>query len=233
MEPEEALVERLRVQISPDLLGRALTHRSFAYENGRLPTNERLEFLGDAVLGLVVTDGLYRAHPDLPEGQLAKMRAAIVNATALADVARSIGLGEHLRLGRGELATGGRDKSSILADTMEAIIGAAYLSNDIDVASELVHRLFGPAMERAARLGAGLDWKTSLQELCAQRSLGTPSYIVIEDGPDHHKSFQAWVRVASRDYPAGFGSSKKSAEQLAAQAAWEAITEESESAGAT
>ena len=118
---------RDRVEIGDDILRRALTHRSFAYENGGLPTNERLEFLGDSVLGLVVTDTLFRAHPDLPEGQLAKLRAAVVNAKALAGIGRSLGLGEHLLLGKGEEATGGRDKSSIVADTVEAVIGAVYL----------------------------------------------------------------------------------------------------------
>lgn len=224
---------QLGIDIAPELLERALTHRSFAYENGRLPTNERLEFLGDAVLGLIVTDQLFRTHPDAAEGQLAKMRAATVNASALAGVAREIGLGDRLRLGRGELATGGRDKSSILADTMEAVLGAAYLSCGLDRTAELILLLFGPVMERAASLGAGLDWKTSLQELCASLSLGTASYIVIEHGPDHNKSFEAFVRVADRDFPAGLGSSKKAAEQLAAQAAWQSIRGEDDSAGAT
>src|SRR5580765_6247543 len=121
--PLSELEARLGYAIHPGLLGRALTHRSYAYENGGLPTNERLEFLGDSVLGLVVTDTLFRAHPDLPEGQLAKLRAAVVNMRALADVARTLGLGDHLFLGRGEESTGGRDKASILADTMEAVIG--------------------------------------------------------------------------------------------------------------
>lgn len=227
------LLDRLGVDISPALLERALTHRSFAYENGRLPTNERLEFLGDAVLGLVVTEHLFRVHPESPEGQLAKMRAAIVNAGALARVAREIDLGPQLRLGRGELTTGGRDKSSILADTMEAIIGAAFLSNGLAETGALIQRLFGAMIERAAHLGAGLDWKTSLQELCAAHSFGAPGYVVIEHGPDHNKSFEAFVRIADRDFPAGLGSSKKAAEQLAAQAAWHEIRGDAESAGAT
>src|ERR687884_2384152 len=126
--PSTVLLEQaFGVPLDPELLERALTHRSYAYENGGLPTNERLEFLGDSVLGLVVTDTLYRTHPDLPEGQLAKLRAAVVNSRALADVARGLGVGEHLRLGRGEELSGGRDKSSILADAVEALIGAVYL----------------------------------------------------------------------------------------------------------
>ncbi|MGV2386199.1 MAG UNVERIFIED_CONTAM: ribonuclease III, partial [Thermobifida fusca] len=155
--------ETVGVEIAPDILTRALTHRSYAYENGGLPTNERLEFLGDSVLGLVVTDTLYRTHPDLSEGQLAKLRAAVVNMRALADVARELGIGRYVRLGRGEEATGGRDKSSILADTLEALIGAVYLDRGLDEASALVHRLFDPLIARASGLGAGLDWKTSLQ----------------------------------------------------------------------
>jgi len=138
------LAARLEVDIAPGLLERAVTHRSYAYENGGLPTNERLEFLGDSVLGLVVTDTLYRTHPDLPEGQLAKLRAAVVNAKALAGIGRQLGLGEHLLLGRGEETTGGRDKSSIVADTVEAVIGAVYLDQGLDVATSLIHRLFDP-----------------------------------------------------------------------------------------
>ncbi len=152
----------------------AMTHRSYAYENGGIPTNERLEFLGDSVLGLVVTESLYRNYPDVSEGQLAKMRAAIVNARALADVARSLDLGAHLRLGKGEEITGGRDKSSILADTLEAVIGAVYLECGLATAEGLVRTLFDPLVARAATLGAGLDWKTSLQELTASLDLGAP-----------------------------------------------------------
>ncbi|HEX7267160.1 MAG TPA: ribonuclease III, partial [Streptosporangiaceae bacterium] len=163
--PVDALLRVLDAGLSPALLDRALTHRSFAYENGGLPTNERLEFLGDAVLGLVVTDALFREYPDLPEGHLAKLRAAVVNMRALADVARGLHLGDYVRLGRGEEGTGGRDKASILADTLEAVIGAVYIERGLDAADVLVHRLFDPVIARSARLGAGLDWKTSLQEL--------------------------------------------------------------------
>src|ERR671913_2613550 len=158
--PTVALEEAFGVPIEPDLLERALTHRSYAYENGGLPTNERLEFLGDSVLGLVVTETLYRTHPDLNEGRLAKLRAAVVNARALADVARTIGLGEHVKLGRGEEITGGRKKASILSDTVEAVIGAVYLSGGFEVAGELVHRLFHPLVAQGAGLGGGLGWKT-------------------------------------------------------------------------
>jgi ribonuclease-3 len=206
------------------LLERALTHRSFAYEHGGLPTNERLEFLGDAVLGLVVTDALFREYPDLPEGHLAKLRAAVVNMRALADVARGLHLGDYVRLGRGEEGTGGRDKASILADTLEAVIGAVYIDRGLDAADVLVHRLFDPVIARSARLGAGLDWKTSLQELTAASVLGVPEYHVDESGPDHQKSFRALVRVGGRVYGSGTGRSKKEAEQHAAEAAWSAIS---------
>ena len=155
-----------------ELLERALTHRSFAYENGGLPTNERLEFLGDSVLGLIVTDTLFREYPDLPEGQLAKLRAAVVNMRALAGVARGLQLGSYVRLGKGEEGTGGRDKASILADTLEAVLGAVYLDCGLSEADALVHRLFDPVIARSARLGAGLDWKTSLQELTAAETAG-------------------------------------------------------------
>ena len=202
------------------LLERALTHRSFAYENGGLPNNERLEFLGDSVLGVVVTETLYRAHPELTEGRLAKLRAAVVNARALAEVARTIGLGEHVKLGRGEEITGGRKKASILSDTVEAVIGAVYLSGGFEVAGEVVHRLFDPLMAQAAGLGAGLDWKTSLQELCAEHTLGVPEYVIEDDGPDHAKTFTAQVRVNETMYGRGEGRSKKEAEQQAAETAY-------------
>ncbi len=223
-EPDPAeLLAAIGVPLGPELLDRALTHRSYAYENGGLPTNERLEFLGDSVLGLVVTDTLFREHPDLPEGQLAKLRAAVVNMRALAGVARGLDLGRHIRLGRGEEGTGGRDKSSILADTLEAIIGAVYLDCGLRDASTLVHCLFDPVIARSARLGAGLDWKTSLQELTAAEMLGVPEYQVTESGPDHQKSFRAVVRVGGKVYGSGAGRSKKEAEQEAAEVAWRAI----------
>ncbi|UNS99235.1 ribonuclease III [Streptomyces tubbatahanensis] len=219
---------RLGYKLESALLVRALTHRSFAYENGGLPTNERLEFLGDSVLGLVVTDTLYRMHPDLPEGQLAKLRAAVVNSRALAGVARGLDLGAFIRLGRGEEGTGGRDKASILADTLEAVIGAVYLDQELEAASELVHRLFDPLIERSSNLGAGLDWKTSLQELTAAEGLGVPEYLVSETGPDHEKTFTAAARVGGVAYGTGTGRSKKEAEQQAAEAAWRAISARSE-----
>jgi ribonuclease-3 len=212
--------------LDAELLHLALTHRSFAYENGGLPTNERLEFLGDSVLGVVVTETLYNTHPDLSEGRLAKLRAAVVNARALAEVAKTIGLGEHIFLGKGEEATGGRQKSSILSDTVEAVIGAVYLSGGFDNAGGVVHRLFDPLLVAAAALGAGLDWKTSLQELTAERELGVPEYVIEDDGPDHQKTFTAQVRVGDRLHGHGVGRSKKEAEQQAAESAYETLTAE-------
>jgi len=205
------------------LFEHALTHRSYAYEQGRLPTNERLEFLGDAVLGLVVTEHLFRAFPDLSEGQLAKLRAAVVNSRALADVARQLDLGALVKLGRGEETTGGRDKSSILADTMEAVIGAVFLQFGVDAARALVHRLFDPLLGEVVTRGAGLDWKTSLQELASTAGLGVPLYEVTESGPDHAKTFEARVLLEDASHGPGLGRNKKEAEQNAAALAYAAV----------
>ena len=215
-----AISAALGVELSADLVVLALTHRSFAYEHGGLPTNERLEFLGDSVLGVVVTETLYRTHPDLQEGRLAKLRASVVNMHALAGVGRTIGLGEQLRLGKGEELTGGRDKSSIVADAVEAVIGAVYLQHGLEVARGVVLRLFADLLTTAPQLGAGLDWKTSLQELAAERGLGVPEYRVTEEGPDHAKVFAAKVLLSGSARGAGSGRTKKEAEQNAASAAY-------------
>lgn len=207
--------------LDAELLERALTHRSFAYENGGLPTNERLEFLGDSVLGVVITETLYLMHPDLSEGRLAKLRAAVVNARALAEVGRGIDLGRYVKLGRGEETTGGRDKASILSDTVEALIGAIHLSGpSLDNSAVVIHRLFDPLIAAASGLGAGLDWKTSLQELTSRHGLGVPEYVIDDEGPDHLKVFTAQVRVGERLHGRGVGRSKKEAEQLAAETAY-------------
>lgn len=214
--------------VDEPLLTRALTHRSFSYENGGLPHNERLEFLGDSVLGLVVTDHLHGAHPDLSEGELAKLRAAVVNMRALADVGRTIGLGDFVMLGKGEESTGGRDKDSILADTVEAVIGAVYLSTakpgGLRSASRLVHSLLDPLMKHSATLGAGLDWKTSLQEVAAAQDLGAVQYRTSDEGPDHDKTFTAEVLVGEQVRGRGAGRTKKVAEQKAAADAYAALT---------
>ncbi|MGB3828450.1 MAG: ribonuclease III [Ornithinimicrobium sp.] len=214
----------LDVPCDEELLRRAITHRSYAYEHDNAPHNERLEFLGDAVLGVAVTDALYRDNPDLPEGQLAKLRAAVVNTRALADVARATGLGAYVLLGRGEEATGGRDKSSILADTTEAIIGCAYVCHGMTAAFTLVHHLLDPLMAESAQWGAALDWKTSLQELASAIELSGPEYIIENDGPDHDKTFTAQALVGREIVGVGEGRSKKAAEQVAAEQAWHALT---------
>jgi ribonuclease-3 len=224
---QDELAAALGIDLDADLLRRALTHRSFAYEHGGLPHNERLEFLGDAVLGIVVTETLYRGHPDLSEGKLAKLRASVVNMRALAVVARGIGpegLGGYVLLGRGEEGTGGRDKASILADTLEALFGAIYIESGLPGAAAVIHALFDELLVDVATIGAGLDWKTSLQELTAERGLGVPEYVMSSAGPDHEKTFTAQACVAGELYPPSTGSSKKEAEQFAAETAWRAIT---------
>ena len=207
------------------LLQRALTHRSYAYEAGGLPHNERLEFLGDSVLGLVVTTTLHDAHPDTSEGQLAKLRASVVNMRALAEVGRTLGLGDYLYLGRGEESTGGRDKDSILADTVEAVIGATYSSAGLAAADALVHHLLDPLMASSATLGAGLDWKTSLQEISALHGAGPVEYAIEDEGPEHCKTFSARVLVGGTEHGRGVGRTKKDAEQKAAAQAWETLRE--------
>jgi ribonuclease III len=214
------LQQALRIEIDPGLLLLALTHRSFAYEHGGIPTNERLEFLGDSILGQAVTVKLFRDHPDLDEGELAKRRASLVSSVALAEVGRSIGLGPYIRLGRGETMTGGADKPSILADTVEAIIGAVYLDAGGDAATAFVLRLIAPLLRDPERFGAAMDPKTSLQEIAARRSAPPPVYTVTESGPDHNKHFIATVSVGELVQASGEGSSKKQAEMAAALEAW-------------
>lgn len=214
------LCDELGIDLDPQLVGLALTHRSWAYENGCVPHNERLEFLGDSVLGVVVTEHLYLTYPDLPEGRLAKLRSAVVNTHALADVARRLDLGRSIKLGKGEAATGGADKDSILADTTEALLGALHLSAGRDAAARVVHRLFDPLVADAAGAGAGLDWKTSLQELCSALGLAAALYTHESSGPDHDKRFTARAVVGDRVFPGSLGRSKKQAEQGAAALAF-------------
>jgi ribonuclease III len=217
----------LGIELPDELLTMALTHRSYSYENGGLPTNERLEFLGDAVLGLTITEELYHRHPDRSEGDLAKLRASIVNTQALADVGRALsdgGLGAHLLLGKGEENSGGADKSSILADGVESLLGAIYLEHGLSGSREVILRLFRSLIETAPTLGAGLDWKSSLQELTAARGMGSPSYLVTATGPDHDKEFTATVVVMNTEYGRGVGRTKKEAELKAAAAAWTALS---------
>lgn len=229
MSDRAALLAALGVDLPEELLTMALTHRSYSYENGGLPTNERLEFLGDAVLGLTITEELYHRHPDRSEGDLAKLRASIVNTQALADVGRQLsddGLGAYLLLGKGELNSGGADKASILADGVESLLGAIYLEHGNAIVCEVILRLFGKLLDTAPTLGAGLDWKSSLQELTASRGLGAPTYLVTSTGPDHDKEFTATVVVTDTEYGRGVGRTKKEAELKAAAAAWNALTAE-------
>ncbi len=215
------------IDVEEGLLTLALTHRSFAHEHGGLPTNERLEFLGDSVLGLTVTENLYRSHPEKSEGELAKLRASVVNMHALAEVARGLGpggLGVYMRLGKGEELTGGRDKASILADGTESLLGAVYLQHGLDIASEVVLRLFADLLSRAPRLGAGLDWKTSLQELAAAQDLGAVEYQIEGTGPDHCREFTATVVIGEASYGSGIGPTKKEAEQKAAEQTWQQLS---------
>ncbi len=220
------LLDALGVDLSGDLLTLALTHRSYAYEHGGLPTNERLELLGDAVLGLVIVEELFRRHPENSEGDLAKLRNSIVNSQALAGVARGLtddGLGEYLLLGRGEVNTGGHAKASILADTLESLIGAIYLQHGLTGARSVILRLFDSLLETAPTLGAALEWKSSLQELTSARGLGVPRYEVSAEGPDHDRRFTAVVYVGGEPCGSGRGKSKKAAETDAAAQAWTAL----------
>jgi ribonuclease III len=221
------LAERLGWSVTDvTLLLQALAHRSWCAENPGHGPNERLEFLGDAVLGLITTDYLYREYPKLPEGELAKARAAVVNSASLAAVARDVGLGEAVLLGKGEDASGGRSKASILADTMEAVIGAIYLDAGYEVAEKVVMSLLGTRLRQAAKGPGEDDYKTRLQELCAKDYDEPPSYLVTEHGPDHAKSFEAEVLVAGVRRGRGAGRSKKQAEQMAARHAWTALMSE-------
>jgi ribonuclease III len=223
----EALAGILEVHLDDlGLLDRALTHRSWAFENGGVEPNERLEFLGDAVLGLVVTDEIFHAHPTEQEGRLAKVRSAAVQTGSLAAIARGLGLGGFVKLGRGEASSGGADKDSILADTLEAVIGAVYLDQGFGTAYDLVQRLFAIRLVELSEEGAALDYKTSLQELSAARFEVLPRYDVEDTGPDHAKTFTASVAVDGRLVGRGEGRNKKQAEQRAAKQAYRRLVTE-------
>ncbi len=209
------------------MLQLALTHRSFSYEAGGLPTNERMEFLGDAVLGLVVTDELYEKFPELDESRLSPLRSGVVNMRALAQVAREINLGEYLRIGKGEESTNGRDKNSILADSLEALVGAIYLEHGYLKSAEVILRLLGPLIDAAQTSGAALDGKTALQELAASIGLSAPEYEIGESGPDHDKSFTAIAILSGERFPQGLGKSKREAEQAAAKLAHDVLASRS------
>jgi ribonuclease-3 len=217
----DALAERLGWRVADaELLTKSLSHRSWCAETPGSGSNERLEFLGDAVLGLVVTDHLFRTYPHLPEGELAKVRASVVNSALLAEIAAEVAVGDALLLGKGEGASGGREKPSILADAMEALIGAVYLDQGWEAAVDLIMRLLGGRMAEAAAGPGGQDYKTRLQELCAHRFDQLPVYQISDEGPDHAKIFYALVMVGGRVCGTGHGRSKKQAEQAAARVAW-------------
>ncbi len=220
----QALVD-LSLPISDELITLALTHRSFAYESGGLPTNERLEFLGDSVIGLVITEELYQRFPDLDESRLSPLRSGVVSTRALADVARRLRLGESLRLGKGEEVTGGRDKSSILADALEALFGAIYVEHGLEGAKRAIVSMMSSAIDESLSRGVMLDGKTALQELLAARALGVPEYEIAESGPDHAKEFQATAIVSGTRVSVGRGRSKREAEQEAARLAYEVLVE--------
>jgi ribonuclease-3 len=222
------LSSSLGVPTEHELYLLALTHRSFAYENGGIAHNERLEFLGDAVLGQAVTVMLYRTHPDLVEGDLAKRRASLVSTIALAEIARGIQLGQFIRLGNGEELTGGRDKDSILADTVEALIGATFLAAGAEAANTLVLHLIEPLLDNPDRFGAAMDPKTSLQERAAKLGDAVPAYSVEAEGPDHARVFTATVTVGDLVSATGSGTSKKHAEMAAALNAWLELAESAE-----
>ena len=217
------LTQHLGVDVDPNLLALAFTHRSFAYESGTKETNERLEFLGDSVLGLIVTEELYKRYPDFDESRLSPLRSGVVNMRALADIARGLQLGQYIRLGKGEEVTNGRDKNSLLADALEALIGAIYLQFGFARCTEIVRDLITPTMDSAVARGAGLDGKTALQELAASLGKGAPEYVVSEEGPDHDKNFTAVAMLAGQALSTGTGKSKREAEQVAARAAYEAL----------
>lgn len=222
------LCKELGVDIDPELLVLSLTHRSFAYEAGGIPTNERLEFLGDSVVGVIVTEELYRRHETSPEGQLARMRAALVSQMGLAKLARKIGVGEYILLGKGERRDGGAEKDSILSDTFEALIGAAYLCNDFETVRKALLALMQDELNNAVHLGAALDWKSSLQELVAAQGRSTVSYRVESEGPDHARFFTATAVIDETDYGTGSGESKKLAEHRAAEAAYHELSDATE-----
>lgn len=213
------LLQQLGVDLTQDQLKLALTHRSFANEHGHLPNNERLEFVGDAILGLTVATDLFQKYPSRPESELSPMRASIVSRYGLAEVAREIGLGDHVLVGKGEERTGGREKDSILADTTEALLGAIYLEHGFATARDVILRLFGPKVDQATVAPRRQDWKTALQVRLAELKLPVAEYHSEAEGPDHDQTFTAEVVVAGVARGSGIGPNKKMAEQEAAHQA--------------
>lgn len=205
------------------LLRHALTHSSFSAEHADEPSNERLEFLGDAVVGLVLADEMFRRHGEFDEGVLTDLRKSVVNAQTLAVAARRLGLGRFVRLGRGEASSGGADKTSILANALEAVVGAVYLDAGIEVAFALSLRLLAPEIDAAVPGLRNLDPKTQLQEFAAELGLPAPTYVLEDEGPDHDKTFFAEVMIGGRRRGSGSGRTKKAAEQQAAAEAMQSM----------
>ena len=210
------LIQRLGISIEAELLELALTHSSYAYENGKIPNNERLEFLGDSVLGFVVTGHVYSENPDLDEGSLSRLRSATVSAKTLAIAANQIGLGEFVRLGKGELSTGGQTKTNILADTFEAIIGAAYLSGGLAPAKSIIDSLVLPLLSSEDELLETSEPRTVLSELLKSLGKSDASFEVTHEGPDHDRTFFAEVIVDGAAISKGSGRTRKAAEAQAA-----------------
>lgn len=227
MRPRPEIQQRIAYAFkNEELLEQALTHKSYANENRGPSHNERMEFLGDAVLNLVVSEYLMKSCPDSTEGDLSRLRAAVVSEPALAKVARVIGLGNFLLLGKGEEQTGGRDKDSLLADSLEALIAAVYLDAGIGATEAFIFRFFDDVIRKSCTLRVSLDYKTELQELCQERLKQLPEYRVIsESGPDHRKQFEVELSLKGKVHGRGTGKSKKEAEQRAAKEALARLTE--------
>jgi len=218
----EVFDERLGVSINPTLLQQALTHRSYAYENNNVPNNERLEFLGDSVLGFVVTAHIFKRFPQLAEGELSKLKNAVVSAKALAVVGQALGLGEHLVLGKGEESSGGRTKPNLIADAVEAILGAVFIEAGLDAAAKIIERYVFPLLEDHEDLLENSEPKSQLQEMAQSKKLGVPEYSTTFEGPDHDRVFFTTVTVGEVQ-ATGSARSRKAAEANAAANAVQAL----------
>jgi len=214
----------LGTNISSELLELAFTHGSYSREFGGVPTNERLEHLGDSVIELIITGELYKKFPEADESRLSPMRAGLVNNAALVPIAKELELGQYLRIGKGEELTGGRNKNSMLADALEALVGAIYLEKGYAATEEIVLKWFRSNIDSSNALDLGMDAKTALQELAAANGLSAPEYEITESGPDHNKSFQAVAVVSNEKFEVGEGKSKREAEQVAAKFAYDELS---------
>ncbi|MEN9715546.1 MAG: hypothetical protein RJA35_1013 [Actinomycetota bacterium] len=223
----KALCGTIGVEVESELLQQALTHRSYAYEHGGIPNNERLEFLGDSVLGFVVTEHIYRILPDLSEGELTKVKNSVVSEKALSVAAKQIGLGDQLLLGKGEEQTGGRNKPSLLCDAFESVLGAVYISAGLDAARGMIEKYIFPFLSDPDALRFQADPKTSIQELALARSLGAVRYEISHEGPDHDRIFFATIFVGDMERARATGKTKKAAETAAAEVALAELRESS------